>query len=73
MAARKRGGGPCPGTLPLPFEPISVRIPVAVRLTGISRSKLYELIRDGELKTVKIGASTLVRMESLKRLIGTGA
>lgn len=27
-------------TLPLPLEPFSVRIPVAVQLTGIGRSKL---------------------------------
>lgn len=31
-------------TMPLPLEPFSVRIPVAVHLTGIGRSKLYELI-----------------------------
>jgi len=27
------------------IEPISVRIPEAVQLTGFSRSKLYELMR----------------------------
>ena len=53
----------------LPLEPLSVRISVAVQLTGIGRSKLYELIAAGQLETVKIGASTLVIVASLKQLI----
>ncbi len=56
-------------TMPLPLEPFSVRIPVAVQLTGIGRSKLYELIAAGEVETVKVGASTLVTVASLRRLI----
>jgi hypothetical protein len=53
----------------LPLEPISVRIPVAIQLTGIGRSKLYELIAAKEVETVKVGASTLVTVASLSRLI----
>lgn len=56
-------------TIPLPLEPISVRIPVAIQLTGIGRSKLYELIAAKEVETVKVGASTLVTVASLRRLI----
>ncbi len=55
--------------LPLPLEPLTVRIPVAVRLTGIGRSKLYELIKSGDVEIVKVGASTLVTVASLRRLI----
>lgn len=51
------------------IRPISVRIPVAVQMTGISRSKLYELIKDGQLQTVKVGASTLIPTDSLQRFI----
>lgn len=54
---------------PLPLEPISVRIPVAVQLTGIGRSKLYQLIAAGEVETAKIGVSTLVTVASLRSLI----
>jgi excisionase family DNA binding protein len=50
-------------------EPLTVRIPAAIRLTGIGRSKLYELIKAGEIETVKIGASTLIPVDSLRRLI----
>ncbi len=46
-----------------------MRIAVAVELTGICRSKLYELIASGHLETVKVGASTLILVASLKQLI----
>lgn len=54
----------------LPIEPLTVRISVAVKLTGISRSRLYELIGAGQIETIKVGRSTLVLYRSLKRLIG---
>ena len=54
----------------LPVEPISVRIATAVKLTGIPRTTLYELIASGEIETVKIGRSTFIPYRHLKRLIG---
>lgn len=57
----------------VPLEPMAVRIPVAIQLTGIGRSKLYELIRAGELETVKIGTATLVKVPSLRRLVQEGS
>jgi hypothetical protein len=53
------------------FDPITVRIPVAVRMTGIGRSKLYELIKAGDVEVVKVGTSTLIKVASLRRLLGT--
>lgn len=50
------------------LEPICVRIATAVELTGIGRSTLYELIAAGEIETVKVGRSTFIRYDSLKRL-----
>lgn len=61
------------GATALPIEPLTVRIPVAVQLTGIGRSKLYELIKSGEVETVKIGTATLVTMASLRRLVDRGS
>lgn len=55
--------------LRLPLESLTVRIPVAVQVTGIGRSKLYELIGAGELEVVKVGASTLITVASLRRFI----
>lgn len=54
-------------------EPLAVRIPDAVRMTGIGRSKLYELIASGDLDTVKVGRCRLVPMESLRNLCAVGA
>ncbi|MEP7007330.1 MAG: helix-turn-helix domain-containing protein [Sphingomonas bacterium] len=54
----------------LPSEPISVRIATAVKLTGIGRSTLYELIKSGEIETVKIGRSTFIPYRCLKKLVG---
>jgi excisionase family DNA binding protein len=53
------------------MEPISVRIPEAVRLTGISRSRLYELLKSGDIEFAKIGSSTLVLVESLRRFVSS--
>ncbi|MCP3732139.1 helix-turn-helix domain-containing protein [Sphingomonas sp. MG17] len=49
--------------------PITVRIPAAIRMTGIGRSKLYQLIARGEIDMAKIGTATLITVESLQRLV----
>ena len=49
-------------------EPITVRIPDAVRLTGLSRSRVYELMRAGEIGFVKIGGSTLIPIRASRPL-----
>ncbi|WP_339692311.1 helix-turn-helix domain-containing protein [uncultured Parasphingorhabdus sp.] len=49
--------------------PITVRIPVAVQMTGIGRSKLYELIGAGEIETIKLGSSRLILVSSLQDFI----
>ena len=56
------------------FEPtktdaISVRISDAVRLTGLSRSKLYQLIAAGEIETAKVGRSTIIPLQSLRDFV----
>ena len=57
------------GAASLQVDPISVRISRAVRLTGISRSRIYELIDTGDIETKKIGRSTFVLYRSLRRLL----
>ena len=51
------------------LRPISVRVREACRLTGIGRSKLYELIGAGEIEVFKVGTSTLIPMERLEAFI----
>lgn len=50
------------------LEPLTVRVSTAVRMTGISRSRLYELIGSGDLDIVKVGRSTLISYQSLRAL-----
>lgn len=52
------------------LDAISVRIPEAVRLTGLSRSRIYELMRSGDIRFAKVGSSTLILVESLRQFIG---
>jgi excisionase family DNA binding protein len=49
--------------------PIAVRVREACRLSGIGRSKLYELIGAGEIDVVKVGTITLIPVSSLRRFI----
>lgn len=51
------------------FRPLTVRVREACRLTGIGRSKLYELIAAGEIKIVKVGTITLVPVSSLTEFL----
>lgn len=53
----------------LGIEPISMRVNDACRFTGISRSTLYLLIANGDVEIIKLGATTLVVTESLRRFI----
>lgn len=50
-------------------EPISVSIEDGRRAIGVGRTKFYELIDDGQVETIKLGTRTLVKWDSLKRLI----
>jgi len=49
--------------------PLAVRVRDACRLTGIGRSKLYELIAAGEIRTIKVGSITLVPFAALQQFL----
>lgn len=49
--------------------PITVRVRDACRMTGIGRSKLYELIAGGEIEIIKVGTITLIPTADLNRFI----
>ena len=50
-------------------EPITMKLPVASAYSGLCRSKLYLLMAEGRLESVKIGKSRLIKVASLKRLL----
>lgn len=45
----------------------------ACRTIGIGRTKLYELIAEGRLLTIKIGRRTLIPTRSVQALVGDPA
>ena len=47
----------------------NVSIGEAVRLFGIGRTKLYELIQRGDIEAIKLGRRTLVRARSARAFI----
>jgi excisionase family DNA binding protein len=49
--------------------PLAVRVREACRLTGIGRSKLYELIAAGEIRTIKVGSITLIPFAGLQQFL----
>ena len=52
-----------------PPSSLTVRIADATKMLGIGRSKLYQLIGDGELETIKLGAATLIIVNSIHALV----
>ncbi|QVM85276.1 excisionase [Novosphingobium decolorationis] len=50
------------------IEPLTVRVSTAVRITGLSRSRIYELLQTGDISAVKVGRLTLIDYGSLKSL-----
>jgi len=45
---------------------------VAPKVCGVSKSKLYQLAKDGKLKLTRVGGRTLVEHAELMRLIREG-
>ena len=54
-----------PGSVPK----LMFRVNEVVAATGIGRTTLYALIRDGKLKTKKLGARTLIARSELERML----
>lgn len=55
-------------------KPVSATIDDTCHITGLGRSKVYELISEGKLKAVAIGRRRLVLYSSIEELIhGTAA
>ena len=52
------------------MQVMTCSIKEAIRATSLSQSTVYRMIDRGELETVKLGGRRLVKMSSLKRLLG---
>jgi excisionase family DNA binding protein len=51
------------------MNPLALSVTEAHQTLGISRRKLYELINDGTIRTIKVGARRLVPMAELDRFV----
>jgi excisionase family DNA binding protein len=51
------------------MEPIAISIKDTARALGLGRTSIYALISQGRLEAIKIGRRTLVRVESIRRLV----
>jgi excisionase family DNA binding protein len=54
-------------------NPILVTVPEAIRLTGLGRTKIFELIREAKLKSVTVGRRRLIRFDSIAARAGEAA
>ena len=52
-----------------PLDPIAVTVPTAVKLSGLGRTKLYELIASKRIRSVRVGARRLIDFASLKAFL----
>ena len=53
----------------LSLTPLAVSIRETCRLSGLGRTKIYELISDGRLTPVKIDRRTLIPFDDLAKLV----
>jgi excisionase family DNA binding protein len=50
-------------------HPLACSVEIAAKVLGISRTSLFQLIKEGKLHPVKIGRRTLLPMTDLKSFI----
>lgn len=55
------------------IAPVCLTVRDSARVSGLSESKIWALIRGGDLEVSRVGRRTLVRFDSLKRLLGIAA
>jgi excisionase family DNA binding protein len=53
------------------LDPLLHRIPDACRRLSVSRTTLYELIKAGEIRSIKIGARSLIPEVDLQRVLSS--
>ena len=51
------------------IDRFAYRVPEACSALGIGRTSLYELVKNGELKLIRIAGRTLVPRSELERLV----
>lgn len=55
------------------MEPVTVTVKNAMAAIGIRQTKIYELINNGTLETVRVGRRRLVKTASIRALVDQAA
>lgn len=51
------------------MEPLALSINDAAKALSLGRTSIYAMIADGRLEAFKLGRRTLVRVDSLRRIV----
>lgn len=51
------------------MEIVSTSVNEAAKALGIGRTSIYQLIREGRLEVVKLGRRTLIKADSIRRIV----
>ena len=52
-----------------PQDRLTVRVPIAMEMLGIGKTKIFELIASGEIETIRVGKSRLIVVQGLRDFI----
>jgi len=53
------------------MEALAISINDAARVLGLGRTSIYAMIADGRLEAFKLGQRTLVKADSIRRLVAS--
>jgi excisionase family DNA binding protein len=53
------------------MEALAISINDAARVLGLGRTSIYAMIADGRLEAFKLGRRTLVKADSIRRLVAS--
>ena len=53
------------------ISPLAVNPATGAKMLGVSRSKFYEILSQGHLPLIKIGARSLVRVADIEKLLAS--
>ena len=51
------------------MEPLALSVNDAAKALSLGRTSIYVMIADGRLEAIKLGRRTLIRMESIRRIV----